>query len=125
MTVILSEVAMERSRTGGDHWVLSVIFQAAVARVNQFGNETADEIYSYVAEKIKPVGDGVALMRSISREVSALGWDSGKVEAFNSRWRVHCFREALQRMDMRDKVSYDEALQALREHFVVEPVLNS
>lgn len=51
--------------------------------------------------------------------------DQAAVDRFNSRWRMHCVRQAFRDVKLPEGTTYDEILQAVREVFVVEKVMDS
>lgn len=89
--------------------------------VELYGHESEPEILGLIRRSLPSLSYNYDIpFKEMAADASSMDLDS-----FNARWRVKSMKLLLEETRTREKVSYDEALQALREYFFIDPVLRS
>lgn len=80
----------------------------------ELGAEAAEAVAEVLASLWEDCGPDPA---------AALG--TPRAEAFARAWDLRAVREAFDRIGLRDRMAYEDALAALGEHYLVRPVMES
>ncbi len=139
---ILTEVSLDVHPTAPSMRVLSVEMMdkqnhKSIYRVELHGGETAAQIYSFFKPMppmaIKDTLQGLIwdLLTTLSPqgtefkfpEVDTL--DEAKIREFEVARKIRAFKSALAAYGVDKKLSYEQALMVLQEHYVVEPIMES
>lgn len=125
---------------GEAYWVLRVQVgdREGVARLYGMGDEDEAFVIGGLTDqghsaplKVKDLGGDLLqtvvddLMAKCGKDGAFRAPDDEAAGAFNSHWRVQSFKRLLDEYKASEKLTYDQAVQAVREYFVVEPVIKS
>lgn len=133
----LSGLHIKKTRFYGvSSWELTIIgrstyrvtFYSSAQELGDFPKMTSDEVFGELNDRSVPAAFGEQFCRKLSEEISLLDqdrWSDKALEAFNSKWRIECFKNFIRNNKAFKDLTFEEARNAVDSYFVVERVLES